>query len=65
MKDPMKEKRNRKVVVVPPRPDPEEPVVYKCGVCGVEFESGEVYGYSCAESRCPMMSPVRYAGRIK
>jgi hypothetical protein len=34
----------------------------QCGECGVKFEYGQTYGYSCGSYRCPM--GVGPAGRM-
>jgi hypothetical protein len=36
-------------VVVPDRPKGR-----KCGRCGMKFDYGKFYGYSCPQAACPM-----------
>jgi hypothetical protein len=41
---------------VPPLPEQKEiprPKGRQCGECGMKFEYGKAYGFSCGNTRCP------------
>ena len=41
-------------VVIPPLKEGAQPKGAKCGECGMKFENGKPYSYSCQRSNCPV-----------
>ena len=48
--------------VIPPLPidRPMKRTGIKCGQCGMKFEDGKPYLYSCSERRCPIFPQITY-----
>lgn len=49
-------------LVIPPRDKPKAPKGVQCGACGMRFDRGTAYFFSCSKSDCPIQLRPTWSG---